>query len=111
MRSWWTRRPKTVNNVLVALNTVFKTALKWGVIEQMPATVELLKGPFYEPHEDERLVKVTAKVAGHQNLSTPQRYMHLSPAAKSAATRMLAGPRQEAQNETGWRPCDLQPAS
>jgi integrase len=235
--------PKTVNNVLVVLNTVFKTALKWSVIEQMPATVELLKvAPstmeFYEPHEFERLVDAAAKVdhqhrvfillggeaglrcgeiialeqtdvdftrgvihvrrseweghvtlpkggrarqvnmtarladalrkqrhlrgerilwradghpkvtqvllnkwmsriqrlaglkvtggihilrhtfcsrlamagapakaiqelAGHQNLSTTQRYMHLSPAAKSAAIRMLEGPKQEAQNGDG----------
>lgn len=237
------RSPKTVNNVLVVLNTVFKTALKWGVIEQMPATIELLKvAPstmeFYEPHEFERLVDAAAKVdhqhlvfillggeaglrcgeiialeqtdvdftrgvihvrrseweghvtlpkggrarqvnmtarladalrkqrhlrgerilwradghpkvtqvllnkwmsriqrlaglkvtggihilrhtfcsrlamagaparaiqelAGHQNLSTTQRYMHLSPAAKSAAIRMLEGPKQEAQNGDG----------
>jgi integrase len=66
------RSPKTVNNVLVVLNTVFKTALKWGVIEQMPATIELLKvAPstmeFYEPHEFERLVDAATKV-DHQHL-------------------------------------------
>jgi hypothetical protein len=66
------RSPKTVNNVLVVLNTAFKTALKWGVIEQMPATIELLRvAPstvdFYEPHEYERLVEAAAKV-DHQHL-------------------------------------------
>ncbi|MCY1033485.1 tyrosine-type recombinase/integrase [Corallococcus sp. BB11-1] len=64
--------PKTVNNVLVVLNTVLKTALKWGVIEQMPGMIELLKvAPstmkFYEPHEYERLVEAAAKV-DHQHL-------------------------------------------
>ncbi|WP_370640334.1 tyrosine-type recombinase/integrase [Myxococcus sp. XM-1-1-1] len=54
------------------LNTVFKAALRWGVIEQMPATIELLKvAPstmeFYEPHEFERLVDAAAKV-DHQHL-------------------------------------------
>ncbi|RKH09523.1 hypothetical protein D7X74_29445 [Corallococcus sp. CA047B] len=66
------RSPKTVNNVLVVLNMVFKTALKWGVIEQMPATIELLKvAPatmeFYEPYEFERLVDAAARV-DHQHL-------------------------------------------
>lgn len=55
--------------------------------------------------------KAIQELAEHQNLSTTQRYMYLSPAAKSAAIRMLEGTKQEAQNETGWRPCDLQPAS
>ncbi|WP_228558346.1 hypothetical protein [Myxococcus sp. AB056] len=45
---------------------------KWGDIEQMPATIELLKvAPstmeFYEPHEFERLVEAAAKV-DHQHL-------------------------------------------
>ncbi|RKG68296.1 hypothetical protein D7V80_12865 [Corallococcus sp. CA054B] len=33
--------------------------------------------------------KAIQELAGHQNLSTLQRYMHLSPAARSAAIRML----------------------
>ena len=45
--------------------------------------------------------KATQELAGHQNLSTTQRYMHLSPAAKLAAIRMLEGTKQEAQNENG----------
>ena len=45
--------------------------------------------------------KAIQELAGHQNLSTTQRYMHLSPAAKSAAIRMLEGTKQEAQNGDG----------
>ena len=33
------------------------------------------------------------ELAGHQDLSTTQRYMHLSPAALDAAIRLLDGPR------------------
>jgi hypothetical protein len=33
------------------------------------------------------------ELAGHQNLSTTQRYMHLSPAALDSAIRQLDGPR------------------
>ena len=32
------------------------------------------------------------ELAGHQDLSTTQRYMHLSPAAKESAIRLLDGP-------------------
>ncbi|WP_240360746.1 hypothetical protein [Pyxidicoccus caerfyrddinensis] len=57
--------------MLVVLNTVFKTALKWDVIGQMPATIELLKVTpstieFYEPRELKRLVEAVAKV-DHQH--------------------------------------------
>ena len=45
--------------------------------------------------------KAIQELAGHQNLSTLHRYMHLSPAAKSAAIRMLEGTKQEAQNGAG----------
>jgi len=45
--------------------------------------------------------KAIQELAGHQNLSTTQRYMHLSPAAKSVAIRMLEGTKQEAQNGDG----------
>ena len=33
------------------------------------------------------------ELAGHQNLSTTQRYMHLSPAALDSAIRLLDGPK------------------
>ncbi|RKH09524.1 hypothetical protein D7X74_29450 [Corallococcus sp. CA047B] len=45
--------------------------------------------------------KAIQELAGHQNLFTTQRYMHLSPAAKSAAIPMLKAPKQEAPNENG----------
>src|SRR6185437_6082582 len=35
--------PKTVNNVLIVLNTMLKCAVKWQVIERMPVIIELLK--------------------------------------------------------------------
>ena len=35
------------------------------------------------------------ELAGHQDLSTTQRYMHLSPAALDAAIRLLDGPRPD----------------
>ena len=57
------RNAKTVNNVLTVLNTMLKCAVKWRVLERMPATVELVKvdrvteAKFYEPHDYERLVE------------------------------------------------------
>ena len=45
--------------------------------------------------------KAIQELAGHQNLSTTQRYMHLSPAAKSVAIRMLEGTKQGTQNGDG----------
>jgi site-specific recombinase XerC len=37
--------------------------------------------------------KAIQELAGHQDLMTTQRYMHLSPAALDAAIRLLDGPR------------------
>lgn len=59
--------PKTVNNILVVLNTLLKAAVKWSVLPKLPATIELLKVPpremvVYEPHDYERLVHAAAKV-------------------------------------------------
>lgn len=64
--------PKTVNNILVVLSTVLKAAVKWGVLQRMSATIELLKAPpttmaFYEPHEFELLVAAAQKI-DHQHL-------------------------------------------
>ncbi len=38
-----TRAPKSVNNVLTVLNTLLKVAVEWGVLEQMPCRIRLLK--------------------------------------------------------------------
>jgi integrase len=65
--------PKTVNNVLCVLNTILKVAVEWGVLEEMPARVKLLKVspsdvPFYEPHEYERLVEAARSIGDHRLL-------------------------------------------
>jgi len=39
--------------------------------------------------------KAIQELAGHQDLMTTQRYMHLSPAALDAAIRLLDGPRPD----------------
>jgi site-specific recombinase XerD len=45
--------------------------------------------------------KAVQELAGHLHLSTTQRYMHLSPAAKSAAIRMLETQEKGARNGDG----------
>ncbi len=40
-----TKAPKTVNNVLATLNTLLRVAVEWGVITEMPCTIQLLKAP------------------------------------------------------------------
>ena len=57
------KAPKTVNNVLTVLNTLLKKAVEWGVIDQTPCTIRLLKVAkgaiaFYDFDEYERLVAV-----------------------------------------------------
>ena len=37
------KAPKTVNNVLTTLNTLLKVAVEWGVIDETPCTIRLLK--------------------------------------------------------------------
>lgn len=49
--------------------------------------------------------KAIQELAGHKNLSTTQRYMHLSPAAREGAIRLLE------QAGTGWAPDGHQPDS
>ena len=113
-----TRSAKTVDNVLTVLSVLLKTAVEWDVLERVPCLIKLLATPkpgasFHEFEEYERLVKaaqtdplallVTSShlamrgaparaiqaLAGHQDLATTQRYMHLSPAALDAAIRLL----------------------
>ena len=49
--------------------------------------------------------------AGHQDLSTTQRYMHVSPAAVEDAIRLLDGRLQLRGVETFWRRRIAQPLS
>jgi len=62
-----TRAAKTLNNVLTVLNTMLKTAVEWGVIDQMPARITLVKvGPapydFFDFADYERLVEAAGKL-------------------------------------------------
>jgi integrase len=61
------KAPKTVNNVLTVLNTLLKKALEWGVVDEMPCTIRLLKTSpgsmdFYGFDEFERLVAAARAV-------------------------------------------------
>jgi len=40
-------------------------------------------------------VKSIQELAGHQHLTTTQRYMHLSPAARESAIRLLDAPAEK----------------
>lgn len=58
---------KTVNNVLVVLNTLLKMAVKTGAIQVLPVQIELLRTTpatmaFYEPDEFERLVRASEAI-------------------------------------------------
>ena len=55
------KAPKTVNNVLTVLNVLLKMAKEWGVIEDVPCAIRLLKTPktsanFHDFAAYERLV-------------------------------------------------------
>ncbi len=61
-------KPKTVNNILVVLSTMLKTAVAWGLIQRLPVTVRLLKVPpttmaFYEEADFERLVAAAEAIS------------------------------------------------
>jgi integrase len=69
LKSWLrAKAAKTVNNVLTVLNVMLKTAVAWGVIEQVACTVKLLpvaKGStafYYDFEEYERLVSVASAI-------------------------------------------------
>ena len=49
------------------------------------------------------LARAIQELAGHQDLVTTQRYMHLSPAALDNAVRLLDQPRNREVLEIGWR--------
>ena len=55
------RAPKTLNNVLTMLNTLFKKAVEWDVIDRIPCNIRLVAAPkptmtFHDFAEFERLV-------------------------------------------------------
>ena len=61
------RAPKTVNNVLVVLNTLLKKAVEWDVIDRMPCSVRLIFAPkpsarFHDFEEYERLVSAAREL-------------------------------------------------
>ncbi len=67
------RAPKTVNNVLSVLNTLFRTAVEWKVIPEMPCRIRLLRVPrsemrFHDFDEFERLVKASAAIDANTHL-------------------------------------------
>jgi excisionase family DNA binding protein len=62
------RAPKTVNNILTTLSVVLRTAVEWGVIEDVPCSIKLLRAPkteasFHDFEEFERLVEVARSEA------------------------------------------------
>jgi integrase len=62
-----TKAPKTVNNVLTALNTLLKKAVEWDAIERMPCTIRLLPTPpssakFHDFDEYEQLVSAAERL-------------------------------------------------
>jgi integrase len=59
-----------INNVLSALNTALKLALKWGVVDRMPCAIEIKvvrssRPDFYEPEDYARVCEGAAKVGTH----------------------------------------------
>jgi integrase len=61
------RAPKTINNVLATLNVLLKTAVEWGVIDQLSCTIRLLPIPkgsagYYDFDEYERLVRTVKAI-------------------------------------------------
>jgi len=61
------KAPKTVNNVLTVLSTLLKKAVEWGVLDQMPCVIKLLKVSkpavsFYDFDEYERLVEAAKAI-------------------------------------------------
>jgi integrase len=62
------RKPKTVNNVLTVLSVLLKKGVEWGVIDQMPCSIKLVKVQkssmsFYDFDEYQSLIEA-AKSAG-----------------------------------------------
>jgi len=39
------KSPKTINNVLSVLNVLMKQAVEWGVLDNMPCSIRLVRVP------------------------------------------------------------------
>jgi len=92
------RAVKTLNNVLTVLNTLLKNLQAVGV--------HVLRHTFCSHLAMSGApARAIQELAGHRDLSTTQRYMHLSPAALEGAIRLLdqrpSLPRRGDMVETG----------
>lgn len=61
------RQPKTVNNVLNTLSVVLRTAVKWGVIDRVSCSIEMLKSTqtemaFYDFEQHQALLQAGASL-------------------------------------------------
>jgi integrase len=61
------KSPKTVNNVLSVLSTLLKTAVEWGLIQQLPCSIRLLPVPkrdaaFHDFDAYERLLSAAKSI-------------------------------------------------
>jgi|TARA_B100000315_G_scaffold258186_1_gene309452 integrase len=68
-----TKSPKTVNNVLATLSRLLKVAVEWGVIDEMPCAITLLKVSkpemaFHDFPVYERLVEAAKSVDANAHL-------------------------------------------
>lgn len=89
-----------------------------GAIGPRPASLQHAPGPYPSSERKSRRAQMgrvhglpREEVLGPFRARADRRHTHWSPAARSAASRMLARLKREPENETGRRPCDLQPAS
>ncbi len=67
------KSPKTVNNALTVVNTLLKVAVEWGVIDQAPCRIRLLRtthveAAFHDFDEYERLVDAARAVDARAHL-------------------------------------------
>jgi integrase len=58
--------PKTVNNILATLNKALKTAVKWGVLSEMPCAVEFVRTelPEVDFYDFGQYARLTREAAG-----------------------------------------------
>ena len=61
------KSPKTINNVLSVLNVLMKQAVEWGVLDNMPCSIRLVRVPrtdaaFHDFDDYERLLKAAQTI-------------------------------------------------